>query len=167
MIGYAETDVFTRREVDLLRRAQLIVDHVSRDEPNVITMGFSGRLVRCHELARVVARFFGDDVTVQDGKYGIIDHTWLWLRRLTLAPGDAIPHILDVYVPGGLPQVQLIDTSAMLQPGKRYRWPFDHDIREDIVERLFHVTLENMIDGSKEIRDNEESDSEWLYRVTR
>lgn len=80
-----------------------------------------GNEVRCHELARAALKALHDlnrrkldearaSLTLVDGSLGSIEHSWLVYA--TAAP----PHadfqrrfILDVYCPGRLPQVQLLD----------------------------------------------------------
>jgi hypothetical protein len=61
---------------------------------------------------------------VLDGKCGPIEHSWLLFS-------DGV--ILDPYVPGRLPAVQLVDPIV----GSAYRpGPRRDDIRESIVDRL-------------------------------
>lgn len=116
MKSYAETR-FKALEIDLLRRAIELVDTV----PSTV-----GERVRCHELARAVARCLG--LHVQDGRFEAVEHSWLWC-----APGwthvssyrefDYAPPVLDVYVPGCLPQVQLVDWQYWGLPYKRVYVP--------------------------------------------
>lgn len=89
---------FSATEIRALQLATVLVNKV----------GEANFLVRCHELARAAASVlgkYGDEYKydVVDGMYGPIEHTWLVTDR---------GNILDVYVPGREPQVQLIDMSA-------------------------------------------------------
>jgi len=118
---------FTQKELSLWRIAKEIV----QDVPDQ----FDGEDIRCHELARVVASYL--DIPYQDGRYGFVEHTWLWTTPLE---GELhrwkLPNILDVYVPGQVPQVQLIHTSTHLP--LPYLWgPPRIDIRENVVESLW------------------------------
>lgn len=128
MIGYAERHVFTMREKDLLRRARLLVERAPYEA--------FGEPVRCHELARAVGRVL--DLEHQDGRFGFVEHTWLWTERLSdkFAPPWVLPRILDVYVPGSLPQVQLVDTASGLPPRYYLSNVFDVVIREDVIEEI-------------------------------
>lgn len=76
----------------------------------------SGREIRCHELARAVARELlrraslgTPSIRVVDGRLGVIAHSWL---ELTAASKDQT--IMDVYTPGRVPQVQLIDKHPII-----------------------------------------------------
>ncbi len=90
---------------------------------------------RCHEIARAVGHVLG--MPVVDGKCGAVEHSWL------LCMGN----ILDVYVPGAVPQVQLLHAYVMLPWGDRYVAGSDRDdIRSDeirsILEAWGYVTKE-------------------------
>jgi hypothetical protein len=114
MITYAERSCFRQAHLRLLAHVQACVSRVSNSWGNEL---------RCHELARSVAEVI-DDATVVDGKCGPVEHTWL-----VLSDGA----ILDPYVPGRLPAVQLIDpiVGATYRPGENR-----DDIRQEIVDRL-------------------------------
>jgi hypothetical protein len=75
---------------------------------------------RCHELAHAVGEVLG--LPVQDGYYEGINHSWLWTRPLPKLPAPSLPNILDVYVPGELPQVQLIHYASILPAWESYQW---------------------------------------------
>lgn len=132
MQGYSETEVFLVNEILLLRRATRIAERM----PNVED-------VRCHELARAFAATLGlPSECVQDGSYGFVEHTWLWLSppdvRL-MAIRSNLPPILDVYAVGQLPQVQLLNANngGLPHVGWAYRpGPPRTDIDEDLVKRL-------------------------------
>lgn len=134
MIGYAATEVFKDQEVILWRKATALIER--SPDP------FLGAQVRCHELARAVGRVLG--LEHQDGRFGFVEHTWLWTRPLNddaHAPPWVLPRILDVYVPGAMPQVQLIDTASGLPPRYYLSNVFDVQIREDVVEALVEDML--------------------------
>lgn len=69
--------------------------------------------LRCHELARAIGRVL--ELPVQDGQYGPVEHSWLWLEEAPFPEHReqqrCWPNILDVYVPGSLPMVQLVYTG--------------------------------------------------------
>lgn len=127
MEGYI---LFTRREVRLWETATALVASL----PNL-----HGKVVRCHELARAVG--FLLDLEVVDGHYGTVEHSWLY----TCSKNGGIPipgcrlRILDVYVPGGLPMVQLVDNAAYSLPTNRcyHEGPPRTDIDEGVVTELF------------------------------
>ena len=132
MISYSEREIFTRTEVATLQFAQLIVDHCSYFEP-----GSTEEPVRCHELARVVAIFLGTDFQVQDGRFGFVEHSWIWMGHLNTAKGRlGLPKILDVYVPGSLPQVQIVDSSTALPQRYSLAALPDLTVRTDVIDRL-------------------------------
>lgn len=127
MIGYAMTEVFTDQEIILWRKATALIER----SPDPLL----GAPVRCHELARAVGRVLG--LEHQDGRFGFVEHTWLWTTTLRdQAPPWVLPRILDVYVPGAMPQVQLIDTVSGLPPRYYLSNVFDIQIREGVVEAL-------------------------------
>lgn len=74
-----------------------------------------GNELRCHELARAVQGCLREAgyprARVVDGRMGSIDHSWIVLPGYELPAGSDRSPILDVYAPGRLPQVQLIDAS--------------------------------------------------------
>lgn len=112
MIGYAQREVFTQRELKLLERAATLVAITPYD--------FDGVLVRCHELARAVGDVLG--LQHEDGRYGFVDHTWLWTEPRSdekFKVPWVMPNVLDVYVPGGVPQVQLVHMATGL-PSRYY-----------------------------------------------
>jgi hypothetical protein len=116
VITYAERACFRAAHLRLLDRVEMYVARVSNSWGNEL---------RCHELARAVHRVVGEpDHLVVDGKCGPIEHSWLYLS-------DGV--ILDPYVPGRMPAVQLVD----LVVGTAYR-PGDprDDIRQAVVDRL-------------------------------
>lgn len=115
VITYAERVCFHAFHLHLLFRVEALVARVSRAW---------GDELRCHELARAVQRVLGEDVGVVDGKCGPVEHSWL-----ACAGGV----ILDPYVPGRLPAVQIVDSIV----GTLYRHgaPRD-DIRHETIDRL-------------------------------
>ena len=123
MKNYAESEIFTPKELQLWRQAVQLVEALPDEE------------FRCHELARAVGRRLG--LEVQDGRYGFVEHTWLWTTPFKSK--WRLPNVLDVYVPGSLPQVQLINTDRTALP-VGYFWGHPReDIKQDVVERLCQI----------------------------
>lgn len=123
MENYAESEVFKAEEVRLWRQAVRFVEALPDEK------------FRCHELARAIGRLL--NLEVQDGRYGFVEHTWLWTTPFE--EKCRLPNVLDVYIPGALPQVQLIHTDRSFLP-VNYRW--DHprdDIQQDVVDRLCQI----------------------------
>lgn len=130
MIGYAEDEVFLKQEKALYRKA---VEYVK-----IAPAHIGGEVIRCHELARAVGRILR--LTHEDGRFGFVEHTWLWTRPRgseEFAAPWSLPRILDVYVPGAMPQVQLIDTASGLPPRYYLSNVFDVVINEAVVDSLF------------------------------
>lgn len=127
MISYSKRKVFSDRELDLWRRARVLVSAVDLGLPEL-----EGKELRCHELARVVGRIL--DLAVIDGHYGCIEHSWLVIEPAQLG---VLPFVLDVYAPGQAPQVQLLDMNIVLGHRDLYR-PGDRrtDILWDVVDAL-------------------------------
>lgn len=128
MISYSQISVFSVREVELLRRASAAVLRFP-DAPGL----------RCHEVARAAGRVLG--LTVQDGHYGLIEHSWLWTSGPEGFFGSGrYPNILDVYAVGSLPQVRLVDMGHFLPENRAYRFSrlgeSREDVREDVVAEL-------------------------------
>jgi len=115
MITYAERACFDPAHLELLARVQAYIERVSDRWGNEL---------RCHELARAVADVLAHrDLIVVDGKCGPIEHSWL-----CFSDGK----ILDPYVPGRVPAVQLVDPIAgSYRPGNKRR-----DIKQAIVDQL-------------------------------
>ena len=106
-----------------------------------------GREIRCHEFARAVARELDrragpgvPNVHVIDGCLGIINHSWL---LLTLTTGKGA--ILDVYTPGRLPQVQLLDLHpAVTEHYRRISALPDDTVRHGVVDELCCMMQDNV-----------------------
>ena len=128
--GYAYQEVFTARERAFYKKACELVACVPYE--------WDGSPVRCHELVRAVARF--TDLTYTDGYYGMCEHSWLWLKPLEEL--SSLPRILDVYTPGRIPQVQLVDPSTHL-PFEYRRGPPRDDIKDYMVTELAHMMRES------------------------
>jgi hypothetical protein len=113
--SYSEKEMFGASELRLFRQAAHLVAQVA------IVPSLSMDEVRCHELARAVGHVLG--LTVQDGWYGYVEHSWLWTRPLDEPVGVrwALPNILDVYAVGSLPQVQLIHMTPATGHTQNYR----------------------------------------------
>lgn len=116
MITYAERVCFRPRHVEILGRVEAYVSRVS---------SAWGNELRCHELSRAVRLVLDNQkLYVIDGKCGPIEHSWL---RFV----DSV--ILDPYVPGRLPAVQIVDpiVGTAYRPGEARA-----DVRQTIVDRL-------------------------------
>lgn len=115
MITYAERACFQPRHLQTLARVEICVARVSDAWSNEL---------RCHELARAIARVLRPCLEVIDGHCGPIEHSWL---RFV----DGV--VVDPYAPGRLPAVQILDplVAVAYRPGAPRR-----DIRRAIVKRL-------------------------------
>ncbi len=130
MTGYSLREVFSPGAVRAFRLAEELVARVASHADSC------GREIRCHELARAVAchfRVLGVDRRVVDGLLWSVEHTWIVL------PGTIDHALLDVYVPGRLPQVQLIhrhqDVSRGYVPGlgrTDVRWSVVDDLAREM-----------------------------------
>jgi hypothetical protein len=116
VITYAERVCFREAHMQMLTHTAAYVARVSKSWGNEL---------RCHELARAVREVIDDSsIVVVDGRCGPIEHSWLFVEAAV---------ILDVYVPGRLPAVQLVDLIV----GTAYRPGLERaDIRQSIVDRL-------------------------------
>ncbi len=116
--GWYSDELFSASDARLLARAIEIVDRL----PGKV----DGEYVRCHELARFVLRHLEvQGPFVVDGKRDCYEHSWVMLPTR---------NVLDVYVPGHLPQVALV-AGASLSP--RFRsGPMRTDIREGVLAAL-------------------------------
>jgi hypothetical protein len=145
--SYSESHVFMTEHLILLKKVQaLVVSFPDTDN--------EGRLLRCHEVARAVAIAF--DLTVIDGVYGCVQHSWCLIPRpqdsevvrLPLkgdvgylkshaALGTHYPVIIDPYAVGRLPQAQMVSVGSTLPHDRWYseRNPRT-DIREDALQLL-------------------------------
>lgn len=123
MIGYSANEVFSQNSQQLLALATLIVSSFPEIDD-------AGELIRCHEVARAVGEIL--QLEVVDGRYGMVEHSWLELSR---------GRILDVYAMGRLPPVQLVMSSALTIPeyqAHKAGTPRD-DIRADVVGKLIET----------------------------
>lgn len=134
MRGYAETEIFKPREIELFKTATTLIEYV----PNKV----NGKIVRCHELARAFSKLL--DIPYEDGRYCFIEHTWLWTRPLDPWPFATsekwqLPPLLDVYMPGQMPQVQLLDVSSHSMPHEYRPGSPRDDIDEVAVKTIFDL----------------------------
>lgn len=122
MKGYAERKEFSQKAIEMFNEATALVDALPTPP--------QADQLRCHELARAVGAML--DLIVVDGRAKVAQHSWLLVPR-TFAGYD----ILDVYTPGRLPMVQLLDCFGAL-PGVRdyVQGPARTDIDHDRVEAL-------------------------------
>lgn len=109
--------------MELFHRAEALVASVlDREDPSEI---------RCHEMARAAGRVLG--LPVQDGHFGLVEHSWLWTRE----PRGFMPQLIDVYSVGSLPIVQIVDMANCRTHRQSYRIGKERDdIRWDVVDRL-------------------------------
>ena len=132
----------------LLQRATALVERIMdpheqthQGEGPMVTAGPLVEPYRCHEVARAVGQVL--DLPVQDGWYGAVDHSWLWVHA------GADPYgfggaILDVYCVGRLPMVQLVTRDRQhghyaaggLVPSLYREGPVRTDIRLDVVKAM-------------------------------
>lgn len=134
MRGYSELEVFGPEALQAFRAAEDLVERFpERDE--------RGELLRCHEISRVVARVIrlGFDIEVVDGRYETgAEHSWCCITKQI--GKYARKAILDPYVVGRLPPVQLV-ACVLTLPCRYEPGPARQDIREDVVEWLIrHYT---------------------------
>lgn len=105
-----------------------------------------GNELRCHEITRAVHRVLlapESRVVVIDGSLWAQNHSWLQLTELKEPHRRAY---LDVYTPGRVPQVQLLDVHWNIVRGYAER-KLDIVIDEDIVERAAREMTGGMTDG--------------------
>ncbi|HKY40728.1 MAG TPA: hypothetical protein VJN18_32560 [Polyangiaceae bacterium] len=124
MHGYAAREIFTEAEQALASRVSNLVALSPYD--------IDGEPVRCHELVRAVGEELG--LSWADGWFGMVEHSWLWTRAWL--PLEPIPNILDPYVPGRLPQTQLIHTGSHVLPLDYRRGDYRKDIRWPVITHL-------------------------------
>lgn len=126
MITYAERVCFTAGHIEMLHYVESCVARIAASWGNEL---------RCHELARAVQRVIAHkmyELIVVDGKCGPIEHSWLCFS-------DGV--ILDPYVPGRLPAVQMIDPIV----GTAYRSGAQRrDIQHAIIDRLVLEMRDNV-----------------------
>lgn len=115
MITYAQRACFQASHLRVLERVEAHVGRISNAWGNEL---------RCHELARAVHLVVCKHLEVVDGKCGPIEHSWLRFS-------DGV--ILDPYVPGRMPAVQIVDpfVGTSYRPGAAR-----DDIRQTILDRL-------------------------------
>lgn len=133
MKSWAEIEVFTEEDLRYWRAATRLVAAVDNptEDPEY------KNLLRCHELARAVGAVLS--LPFMDGLYGRgVEHTWLTLGNWKEDIYNA--KILDVYVPGSYPQVQLIHYGSYhLNFRELYRQGIEYertDIKWDVVSLL-------------------------------
>lgn len=130
MQSYSEIYVFTEEELSLYKKAIDLVDKIPKyltiDERDILTF----EELRCHELARAVGLKL--NLPVIDGKYGIVEHSWL----RTVGKGKY--NVIDVYCVGSLPLVQLRDIDFKL-PHQYSQGEPRRDIDDKIIEKLLDI----------------------------
>jgi len=124
------TRTFKDQEIEYLERTQRLV--------KLVPYELDSKVVRCHELARAIAKLLG--LTFEDGYYGMVEHSWVWTRPRE--PFEPPSNILDPYTPGRLPQVQLVHSSTML-PFEYRRGDPRKDIDQEMVDSLVQIFEES------------------------
>jgi hypothetical protein len=145
--SYSET-MFSKQERAMLATATRIVGLI----PD--RCGKRRHLTRCHEVARIVSRVLdelGVRAFVQDGVYGLVDHSWLWTSEpeadwMKTPMGIGCPNILDPYCVGSLPQVRLVGCAQPALPhfGSMYQV---RDRRSDINMNFVVRTANSIIEA--------------------
>lgn len=125
MRSYAERECFADCHV-----------HAWRDAATMVArLGEWGNELRCHELARAVYRGLQHHaatsrIVVLDGHLWAQEHSWIQLTELRAPHRRAY---LDVYTPGRIPQVQLLDVHWNIVRGYTER-KLDVVVVDSIVE---------------------------------
>lgn len=130
MKGYSADHVFTRADLIVWRAAIQVVESIIDPAEYM-----EADPLRCHEVARFVAQVLGTwlfpmcapDAQVSDGHFGGVEHSWIELRH---------GYILDVYVVGRLPMVQLVYTGILLCRDKYRPDTPRMDILQPIIDQL-------------------------------
>ena len=156
---------FTDSEKALLRMAEIVVDEL----PDVDS---SGGEVRCHEVARIVAGVvhdvlalgWGDPVScvlwVQDGLYGLADHSWLWTSSLEVARERmTAPNILDPYCVGQLPQCRLVQCDYAVLPHLGFAYQ-PREVRTDLRASFIAAEIARICRGR-----GDEIENIWLQMI--
>lgn len=136
MRSYAERAIFHATAMHVWADAVDIIKRVSDRH---------GNEVRCHELARAAIyalvaldqqRMYDANAILElvDGKLYAIEHSWIVYRWLDLISPRRF--IIDVYCPGRLPQVQLIDGDHFVVARGYEQGPARTDINKSMVEQL-------------------------------
>lgn len=142
MISYAVREkLFLEDELHNYELARRFIEELEEPEEEKF---------RCHELARAVGKALG--LPHVDGYYEHIQHTWLWTCPLPPPPfgyNQRMPNILDVYVPGGHPQVQLVDFHSILPSRRTYIWtvpmvPDKPPVNENLVDALADLFIRDV-----------------------
>lgn len=116
MKGHAHLELFDSYSIRCFDRATGLIGDLPEREPplyeSAMNLHYRGigtpDPLRCHEVARAVGEML--ELQVQDGWYGNVDHTWLWVRN----DRDHRGAILDVYAVGRLPMVQLVSLDSVI-----------------------------------------------------
>lgn len=133
MKSYSELEIFDQSHVDLFHMATRIVAMLP-------TFSDANRL-RCHEVARIVCQLLrrcrpemAGRIEIHDGRYGIVEHSWLEL----VGPKMGQRSILDPYCIGRLPQVQLLWWNNMKIPDVHQYKSESHrdDLHDDLIEEM-------------------------------
>lgn len=94
------------RSLEAFNVAQRVVELLPDDD-------HEGNVFRCHEVARVASFFLSQRSIphhVVDGKFGLVDHSWLEIPHPT---GQRGYDLLEVYAVAALPPVQIFDVTSV------------------------------------------------------
>lgn len=156
MKGYSTIHVFNERERRLRYAAERVVSYFP-DYMAHATEG-KGAWLRCHEVARAVGDIL--QLEVQDGFYGVVEHSWCRISRSIGANSENVddgnplrplrtksPYleswsVLDVYAIGRLPQVQLVSSIAGIRDFRSAA--ARDDIDHQVVMKLIKLAARGM-----------------------
>ena len=92
-------------------------------------------LVERRRIAGLSRKELAQQLSITESYYGMIEHSFILLGELHDGGFGPMPSVLDVYAPGRVPQVQLVDTSSVL-PFYYRRGAARADVRHDRVDRI-------------------------------
>jgi hypothetical protein len=142
MLSYAERECFDGFAQSIWEDAVDLVKRVDNGH---------GNEVRCHELARAALKALtelnqsklqrnGASLELVDGRLWLIEHSWIVFSgryAAALARHESSRrYILDVYCPGRLPQVQLLDDHFAVARGYEASPAACVDVNLGLVARL-------------------------------
>lgn len=157
MRGWTERKIIPVEAMRLYRAAEMLVDalpmwrNVEGSWVPCAERYTDGTEVRCHELIRAVTASIAQAILkplswkIHDGTYGAVDHSWLEFYVI----GYGMPFVLDVYVPGRVPMVQLVDGTGLLPEYRLYQKGLGRDdLQFDLIEAMTKWLLRNRPPGA-------------------
>ena len=100
MRGFSDTKMLNSNELELMGKAARYISIIPS------SIGF-----RCREVSRAIGYLL--NLQVQDGHYGLVEHSWLWLQPWTW--GTHPPSILDPYVIEYVPKVRIVEFNPSIR----------------------------------------------------